>query len=58
MSPVPLGREPTAEETSAALAFLDSQSQEYSLSAAGTDERVWADLGHVLYNVKEFVVLR
>ncbi len=51
-------REPTAEETSAALAFLDSQAREYGLSTAGTDERVWADLGHVLINVKEFVVIR
>jgi hypothetical protein len=51
-------REPTAEERSAALAFLDSQAREHGLSTAGTDERVWADLGHVLFNVKEFVVIR
>ena len=51
-------RQPTPEETAAAISFLESQAREYGLSAAGTDERVWADLGHVLYNVKEFVVLR
>ena len=50
-------REPSASETAAALAFLDSQSHEYGLSAeqAQTDERVWADLCHVIFNVKEFV---
>jgi cytochrome c553 len=54
-------REPTNAETSAALAFLDQQAREYgaTLSAADSDgardERGWADLGHVLYNGKEFV---
>ena len=51
------GREPTAAETSAATAFLDQQSREYGLDQANrmTDERLWADLGHVLLNVKEFL---
>jgi hypothetical protein len=50
-------REPTSAEVSAALSFLDKQTREYGLSpsAARDDERVWADLGHVLYNMKEFV---
>jgi hypothetical protein len=52
-------REPTAEERSAALAFLAAQASEYGISSATAhDERVWADLGHVLFNVKEFVLLR
>jgi hypothetical protein len=51
-------REPSAEEMAAALLFLDQQAREYGLSAAGDDERVWADLGHVMYNVKEFVVIQ
>jgi hypothetical protein len=50
-------REPAANETESALSFLDSQGREYGLRAeqARTDQRVWADLAHVLYNVKEFV---
>ena len=50
-------RPPTAEESSAAFDFLASQAREYGLAAAGNDERVWADLGHVIFNVKEFVLL-
>jgi hypothetical protein len=54
-----LSREPTAAESAAALAFLDGQAREYGIStdAAPTDERVWADLGQVLFNVKEFVLV-
>jgi hypothetical protein len=52
-------REPAASETESALSFLDSQAREYGLPAeqARTDQRVWGDLAHVLYNVKEFVFL-
>jgi len=46
-------REPTATETTTALAFLDDQAREYTCTS--NDERVWADLAHVLFNVKEFV---
>jgi len=42
------GRPPSDDERSAALAFLDDQ--------AG-DPRAWADLAHVLFNVKEFSVI-
>ncbi|MDX1945190.1 MAG: PSD1 and planctomycete cytochrome C domain-containing protein [Pirellulaceae bacterium] len=51
------GREPAGTEISAARAFLDQQSREYELPAGTNplDERVWADLAHVLLNVKEFV---
>ncbi len=38
-------RPPSDDERSAALAFLDGQSEE---------PRAWADLAHVLFNVKEF----
>lgn len=53
-------REPTAEETAAALSFVDSQAHEYGLSAKGTgrDDRAWADLGHVMFNSKEFVFIQ
>lgn len=54
------GREPSADETAKALAFLDQQAGEYALSAqrATSDERVWADLAHVLFNVKGFVLVQ
>ena len=50
-------REPTPAEAGAAIGFVRSQSQEYGIAADATsmDERVWADLAHVLFNVKEFV---
>ena len=48
-------RPPAAAELKDALAFVTAQSQ--SLGTAPTDERVWADLGHVLFNVKEFIYL-
>jgi hypothetical protein len=50
-------REPTSEETVAATAFLVQQAGEYGLSeeAARGDLRVWTDLAHVVFNVKEFV---
>jgi hypothetical protein len=54
-----LGREPVAAETAAALGFLASQARDYGLAAdaALTEVSVWADLGHVLYNVKEFAFI-
>jgi hypothetical protein len=54
-----LSRDPAAGETAAALSFLDRQVREYGLAAdaAGADERVWADLGHVILNVKEFILV-
>jgi hypothetical protein len=52
-------REPTSTETGAALGFLDQQAREYGLASekAHSDERVWADFGHVIFNVKEFVLV-
>jgi hypothetical protein len=52
-------RAPSAEETTAALAFIDQQAATYKLpaDAARSDERVWSDLCHVLMNVKEFIFI-
>ena len=53
-------RPASAEETTAAVAFLEAQAKEYGLTAdriAG-DERPWGDLCHVLINGKEFVFVR
>ncbi len=50
-------REPTNNELSSSQSFLAQQAREYGLSAVGDDERVWADLGHVVFNVKEFVLI-
>jgi len=54
-----LSREPTATEAAAAMTFIEQQLREYGVAAneALSDERVWADLGHVLFNVKEFVLV-
>ncbi len=48
------GRSPSDDERSAALAFLEEQSQAYGKP---DDLRAWADLAHVLFNVKEFVAI-
>jgi len=50
-------RPPTDEESAAALEFLAQQAAAYGISAeqAATDVRCWADLCHVLMNVKEFI---
>ncbi|HEY1862010.1 MAG TPA: DUF1553 domain-containing protein, partial [Gemmataceae bacterium] len=48
------GRTPTEIELKDALAFLDEQAKEYGKTG---DPRVWADLCHVLLNVKEFIFL-
>jgi cytochrome c553 len=48
-------RSPVGHELKEALEFVSTQSQR--LGVAPTDERVWADLGHVLFNVKEFIYL-
>ena len=50
-------REPSESELSAALEFLNQQGDQLGLAPAAslTDERTWADLCHVLFNVKEFI---
>jgi hypothetical protein len=47
-------RPPTVEEQEAATAFVAAQSGQY---AAGEMLRPWADLAHVLFNVKEFIFI-
>jgi cytochrome c553 len=48
-------RPPTAAEQHAALAFLREQAGQYGTGA--DDPRAWADLCHVLFNVKEFIFI-
>jgi Protein of unknown function (DUF1553) len=48
------GRPPGVDEKTAALGFLDEQSKAYGKP---DDPRAWADLAHVLFNVKEFVAI-
>jgi hypothetical protein len=50
------GRRPTEAELAAAADFLAEQAAAYE--AAPDDLRVWADLCHVLVNVKEFVFVK
>ena len=53
------GRPPNADETAQVLAFLRHQGDAYGIEPEKrlADERVWADLGHVLFNVKEFIFI-
>ncbi len=48
-----LGTKPTIERKEALKAFLEQQSRQYGKAS----ENVWADLGHVLINLKDFVYL-
>ena len=50
------GRQPTATESQAAIAFLDSKVNEFEVATEDTD--LWADFAHVLVNTKEFIFLR
>jgi hypothetical protein len=52
-------RLPTGSELNTALKFLDEHGHELGLPAEqrGKDPRVWADLAHVMMNVKEFIFL-
>ena len=52
---IAFSRPPTVEERNAALTFLTQQAQNYGRP---DDPRAWADLCHVLYNVKEFIFVR
>ena len=52
------GRMPNAEEEKCALEFLQHQGKDYGGSgetAWSLDERVWTDLCHVAFNLKEFI---
>jgi hypothetical protein len=48
-------RPPSAAELSDALLFVERQADRYGSGAK--DRRVWADLCHVLINVKEFIFI-
>jgi hypothetical protein len=52
-------RPPAAQELADAKAFLDQQGEAYGLkpSQRDSDPALWADLCHVLMNVKEFVFI-
>jgi hypothetical protein len=49
-------RPPSAEELSSAIDFLQEQSLQHGTGS--DDPRVWADLCHVLFNVKEFIFVK
>jgi hypothetical protein len=53
-------RSPSDLELAQALAFLQAQATEHALhdDRALADPRVWTDLAHVLFNVKEFVFVQ
>jgi hypothetical protein len=53
-------RNPSEEELAQSLAFLQTQAAEHGLAGdrALADPRVWTDLAHVLFNVKEFVFVQ
>ena len=54
-----LSRPPDGPELAAALEFLHAQADELHRPAAWqSDERVWADLAHALWNSKEFLFVR
>jgi hypothetical protein len=46
------GRKPTPDEVREATDFLTTQAKEYGKA---DDVRAWADLAHVLFNVKDFI---
>jgi hypothetical protein len=54
-----LGRPPTPAETQAGFRFCARQAEEYGIdpSAWQVDGRVWADLCHVVLNLKEFILI-
>ncbi len=54
-----LGRPPLENEVADWLAFLDRQGEEYGLGPAErlSSTRAWADLCHVIFNVKEFIFI-
>lgn len=49
-------RPPSPQEVNESTSFLEEQARSYGVGA--DDERPWADLCHVLVNVKEFVFIR
>jgi hypothetical protein len=52
-----LGRAPSQEDLTEALAFVKQQSLSYGANSQAAPEKVWADLCHVVYNLKEFIFI-
>jgi hypothetical protein len=54
-----LGRQPSAQEVQSLVEFIDDQAEAYALppAARGSDQRLWTDLCHVLFNAKEFLYI-
>ena len=55
-----LGRLPAEEETRSARQFLKEQKRAHLKNVNGPEEagkKAWADLCHVLFNVKEFIYI-
>lgn len=54
-----LGRPPDPEETERELAFLKEQAGAYGIAgdAWQKEPRAWTDLGHVIWNMKEFIFI-
>jgi hypothetical protein len=51
-------REPTEIELAECIAFLERSNNKPGAPATGSDDpAAWADLAHVLFNVKEFIFL-
>ena len=52
-------RTPTSNESSAAIAFLSEQAKRHGIPEvqAQTSHTTWADLCHVMFNVKEFIFI-
>lgn len=53
------GRQPTDKEAAAALAFAKMQAEQIGVEGDDwqSEPRVWADLCHVIWNVKEFIFI-
>jgi len=50
-----LGRLPTSEELRTALEFIEQQTN--SNSSDADRARIWSELGHVIFNLKEFIYI-
>ncbi len=52
-------RAPSDQEIADSVEFMQIQAEEYKISEEnfGKDERLWADLGHVLINTKPFIYI-
>ena len=53
------GREPLNDELKAGITFLHNQAEAYGITDPNPldDKRVWTDLCHALFNLKEFIYI-